>query len=261
VKKYKPYSFSLFGVGNEFANFDEQVCIFIDGFWFNTPEFQNSKYKILISGCEPPDIYNNFYTADYVIQIHKQFDLILAADEKILNNCSNAILFPFGSCWVTPNDNTSNKTFGLSFLSGIKNELPGHKLRHAILNNITIPSSMLDYYFIYKCKNKEFLEKYQYSIIIENTQHKNYFTEKIIDAFVKCTIPIYWGCPNIGDFFDKRGIITFNNLQELQAKLNLLTPELYSEKIDIVKNNYQKALTYSNFHERVSQTISNKLKI
>ena len=44
---------------------------------------------------------------------------------------------------------------------------------------------------------------------------KNWFTEKLIDCFATGTIPIYWGCPNIEEFFNKDGIIQVNNIDEL----------------------------------------------
>lgn len=45
------------------------------------------------------------------------------------------------------------------------------------------------------------LYKYKYSLAFENSSHRNYFTEKLIDCFLCWTKPIYWGCPNISDYF------------------------------------------------------------
>jgi len=47
------------------------------------------------------------------------------------------------------------------------------------------------------------LINYKYSICIENIRRKNYFSEKFTDAILCFTIPIYFGCPNISDFFPK----------------------------------------------------------
>lgn len=47
----------------------------------------------------------------------------------------------------------------------------------------------------------EGLINYNYSLCMENCQEHNYFTEKFTDAIVCWTIPIYWGCPNISDYF------------------------------------------------------------
>lgn len=58
-------------------------------------------------------------------------------------------------------------------------------------------------------KNKNALTKYdglidyRYSLCIENCSIKNYFTEKITDSILCWTIPIYYGCTNIQDYFPK----------------------------------------------------------
>jgi len=46
-----------------------------------------------------------------------------------------------------------------------------------------------------------------FHVAVENVRQANYFTEKLIDCFLTRTVPVYWGCPNIGDFFDLAGII------------------------------------------------------
>lgn len=45
------------------------------------------------------------------------------------------------------------------------------------------------------------LAQYRYSLAVENSQIPNYFTEKITDCFLAFTKPIYWGCPNISEYF------------------------------------------------------------
>jgi len=51
-----------------------------------------------------------------------------------------------------------------------------------------------------KCKF-DTLINYKYSLSCENGAIRNYFTEKICDCFLAWTVPIYWGCPNISNFF------------------------------------------------------------
>jgi FkbM family methyltransferase len=45
------------------------------------------------------------------------------------------------------------------------------------------------------------LSPYKFSLAIENSEHINYFTEKIVDCFLTWTKPLYWGCPNIAEYF------------------------------------------------------------
>ena len=81
---------------------------------------------------------------------------------------------------------------------------------------------------------------FMFQIAIENGRLKNYFTDKILDCFITGTIPIYWGCPNIGDFFDERGIITFNTPDELKEILESLTKEKYRSMLEYAKINFEK---------------------
>lgn len=44
-------------------------------------------------------------------------------------------------------------------------------------------------------------------MVVENVRQRNYFSEKLIDALLTRTVPVYWGCPNIGDYFDSAGFV------------------------------------------------------
>jgi hypothetical protein len=66
-----------------------------------------------------------------------------------------------------------------------------------------------------------------FSIIIENSKEDYMFTEKLIDCFLTGTIPIYYGCPSIGLFFNDKGILHFNNYKECIDILKNISSELY----------------------------------
>ena len=78
-----------------------------------------------------------------------------------------------------------------------------------------------------------------------NTNTKYYFTEKILDCFATGTVPIYWGCPNIGDYFNIKGILTFETLEDL-AKIfeSMADPEYYNKLLPYVKENYNNVQQY-----------------
>ena len=78
-----------------------------------------------------------------------------------------------------------------------------------------------------------------YHIAVENSKQKNYFTEKIIDCFASRTIPIYWGCPNLGNWFDMDGIITFNHVSELKKIFDKLDEEFYHSKKEVIEKNFE----------------------
>ena len=98
--------------------------------------------------------------------------------------------------------------------------------------------------------NKNFIfEDSKYSIAIENQQLPNMVTEKIIDCFASKTIPIYWGAPNIGDYFNMGAVLTFNTLYELKDILDNLDESYYDDNIDIVEENFEKSKQYWDYYK------------
>lgn len=66
---------------------------------------------------------------------------------------------------------------------------------------------------------------YDYSLAFENSSHRNYFTEKIIDCFLCWSKPVYWGCTNISDFFPEESYdyVDLNSETNIDAVLDCLT--------------------------------------
>jgi hypothetical protein len=91
----------------------------------------------------------------------------------------------------------------------------------------------------------------QYGVVIENFSHRGYFSEKLIDCFLLKTIPMYWGCSNIHDYFLESGFFKFGNVDDLIYISNMLTPEVYESKRDVIEYNYQLALNYVDNEQRI----------
>jgi len=213
-----------------------------------------------------PDEFFGMHT--WVLNNHQYFTGILTWSEILLSNCPNAVLFPFnvdqgGMAEVTNEqfeEFTKNKKpqFEVSFLSGAKTLVDGHKFRQKIYkigDQITIPKkwfyTLEDFNHnsfekggigrpdrIWGAKQKCFNES-MFHIAVENVYHKNWFTEKIGDAFATKTLPIYWGCPNLEELgYDERGILRFNSTEELISIINSLTPKIYYERLPYIEHNY-----------------------
>jgi hypothetical protein len=58
----------------------------------------------------------------------------------------------------------------------------------------------------------ELCKEYAFTIAIENTSHEHYFTEKLINPLIYNTIPIYWGCKKINEYFPKHAIRLTGNI-------------------------------------------------
>jgi hypothetical protein len=95
-----------------------------------------------------------------------------------------------------------------------------------------------------------------FTICTENLQIDNWFTEKLIDCLRTGTVPIYWGSPNIGDYFNINGFIIVNSIEEIIDVVNNLTEEQYFSKLEYIKENFITAANYgNNLFERVDNEI------
>jgi hypothetical protein len=63
---------------------------------------------------------------------------------------------------------------------------------------------------------------YKFSICIENTNEKNYISEKFYDSILTNTIPIYFGCKNIKDIWPENGYILIDDISDTNKITQLL---------------------------------------
>jgi hypothetical protein len=244
LKEYKQVDFSLF--------VDE------------LPQKQEDLSSINIIVLAEPNEY--FGLHDWVIQNKNLFQIILTWNDKIINTCDNALFFPFGQTWFKPDqyEKEHEKKFEIAHLCGVLLKSYGHQMRHEILareSEFKIPTNF--YKTIGDRHNEDdarigketVFGNSMFGVVIENFSHRGYFTEKILDCFLMKTIPIYNGCTNICDFFNKKGIIEFGNVDDLIYTINQLDIEYYDNLKDIIEENYKSAIQYINYE----QTISNKV--
>ena len=74
-----------------------------------------------------------------------------------------------------------------------------------------------------------------FSVAIENTLYKGYFTEKVLDCFATGTVPVYLGAEDISSYFDASGIIPLTN-----SCVDDLCPDLYYSMLPAIKSNLDK---------------------
>ena len=111
-----------------------------------------------------------------------------------------------------------------------------------------------------KDKTELFIDS-MFHIAIENNQATDYFTEKLIDCFVSMTIPIYYGCPNIGDYFDIRGMIIVNDMNDINNLNNIISEKFYKDRITFIEDNYCRVLNRPSFKEQFIQIMNKKYEI
>lgn len=225
------------------------------------------KGKIIADLHESP-FYNPLQAEvyDLVYKNYEMFDLILTHNEKLLTLPNAKLRLCLSRClnknihtreWPLLADHSLykiyNKTKNISCISSNKSFLEGHKKRLEFVNHIlnVIPKNDLDMFGIgfNPIQGKiEGLKDYRFSIAIENSYASNEASEKISDCFLTGTIPIYYGTPNIGNYFNINGIITFNTKEELEnivRDIILNGENIYQSKIEAVRNNFELVNKYS----------------
>lgn len=269
-------TYSPFGCPGDFfyCNSDEKVKLIIDPnlHYFNHQlhfDRQNFDKLVLIQGMEPKQLND---ISHEVIKNKNYFDKILSSYPDVLSTCENSELFLYASCWILTREDkqranhrteyfnifNTNKKFQLSFVMSNKNFLPGHSLRHECREIISKPRG---YNLVFPTsipmgEKYKLFEDTMFHIAIENTININYISEKIIDCFMSYTIPIYWGCPNIGEYFNTKGIIFFDTKEQLNNILNNLTEKDYYDRLDAVLENYEIAnKKYAFYSDRVNEVL------
>jgi hypothetical protein len=216
----------------------------------------------------------------YLIENYHKYHTIYTFNPNILEKCPNAKKYLFGTSWLTPPPeqvDISKKQFKISSLSGSKRirESRGHILRQVLYHHqhlfhefpmtwyrskLQIPH-LIDYGNnpLLSSKN-ELFDEFQFALVIENSKETNYFTEKIMDCLLTKTIPLYWGCPNIAEYFDTTGwiILETESVEELLEKCRTLTSDYYHNYTDIINKNCEKAKTYINFTDNLNNAVSTR---
>ena len=185
----------------------------------------------------------------HLLKLSQSYDYIFTSERKWCTKFPN-IKFSFAGSnlpWITPVEDIPEKTKSMSLIVSPKKITFGHQLRHIIAEShkdkldlygggVGVPFGKRDIPWPDK---SEALLSYRFSVVIENDKYETYFTEKLTDCFASGTIPVYWGSPDIGEYFNKNGIIFLTP----ELDFSTLTEELYNSKLDAVKDNLNRVKT------------------
>ena len=168
-------------------------------------------------------------------------------DAELLEKYPNKTKFTiFGGTWIkNKNYGMHNKSRNISMIYSGKQSLTGHKMRHMVATTVS-GIDLFGHGSLKPIKYKEeALLNYRFSIIIENSKTPNYFTEKLVDCLITGTVPIYWGCPNVGEFFDTNGMILVDGPQDIKEVVASLGEKDYIDRIAHIRNNIELAKKYA----------------
>lgn len=180
-------------------------------------------------------------------KVHASYKKIFISDRSKLGSAQNIEFCYAGSNlpWIQHQESPPQKTKICSMMSSAKDATYGHKYRLKMAEKLKNKLDLLggacgsprigqENKTIYGHMDKSSgIIPYMFSVVMENASYDGYFTEKISDCFASWTVPIYWGCKNIGDYFDKNGIIELTEDFDPRS----LTKELYESKMNSMAEN------------------------
>jgi hypothetical protein len=194
---------------------------------------------------------------------HRRFFRVFTKNRALLAAIPNGRFLVFGSTFIPDPDRIDRaKTMSISLIASAKRDWEGHRLRHSIVDHIRAAHLDVDVmgrgYRPFADK-AEGLAPYRYSVVIENTREPSYFTEKLVDALLCDTVPIYWGAPDIAEFFDASGMILCESQADIQAALSRISEQDYAIRAAAIAENRRRAMLYAKLHARAAQALHDDL--
>lgn len=190
---------------------------------------------------------------------HRRFYRVLSCDEAFLSSIPNGVFQVYGTTWVPDWRQISIvKSANVSLIASAKRSQEGHRLRHALVDWASaegVDMTALGGGYAPFDEKSDGLAPYRFSVVIENIRERNYFSEKLIDAILCEAVPIYWGCPNIDEFLDTRGMIICETEAELRAAILSATSEKYSALLPALRAIKSEANSYADIESRAAQAV------
>lgn len=252
IIRQTPNSSARWGDCCFYINTDIEEC----DYWFVLDELNQIEKTycplgnvVLITG-EPPSV--KLYPHKYV----DQFSSVLTCQRNLLRRenalCSNpalpwmvgAQLKSLPAEWDMENyldynffneEHVLNKKDKIVVITSNKTMTRGHRQRLDFVLGLKerIPE-LMDIYGagFNKVDDKyDILSMYKYSLVMENCRYRDYWTEKLSDAYLSLTFPFYSGCLNLDSYFDKSAFEIFDleDIDKITLKIkNAIKSDLYS---------------------------------
>lgn len=208
---------------------------------------------------EPRSIIPGSYA--WVANNYDKFKYVFTFDSKMLT-LPNAKLLIYGQ--ITAEYPDSPKDRNISMVCSDKAFCDGHKNRQKVAKALT---GLIDTYGKFNggkyCDDKDYLYGYKFNVAMENICDGYYFTEKLCNCLASKTVPIYLGCPHIGEYFDTSGIIVCSTPNEVieKVKMVLADPEgEYNKRKDAIEYNFKEVQKYRRYASLFLQNYGDILK-
>ena len=210
-------------------------------------------YALLLEGkAIIPEVYEKVKAN--ALYIETGMTGLFTHSRELLEKISNAHFCPAYSVWYgTPKwggklTDEQKKTKMISFVGCEKAMAKMHLFRREVTQHF-LNSDKVD--VLGKAVGKfascdEIFSGYRYNIALENDSYDYYFTEKIMNCFAAKTVPIYYGCPSIANFFNADGIIIIKEptIEAVEEAINKCSVADYESRMEAIDDNYERVKQY-----------------
>jgi len=239
---------------------------------------KNAVWHVYLDECpdDPPE-HSVFYQVEPTVIYPHTREYIVANVDKfkhafVYEPLEGAHAGVYGGTWIDPKDysaiDVTRKKFQVSTLVGKKLLAPGHHIRKFLWEHqdaITVPKlffgssqTMMEGCTLLPPERSAKIALFDtctHSIVIENCACPNYFSEKLIDCLITKTVPIYYGCTNISDYFETDGWTFMPDEATCLDKINSVSLEDYTRYGDVIERNYSRAMTFADPHDNIRKKI------
>jgi len=206
----------IFGSSKFFIDQDIRECDFwiVDGDLVKTEQTFCSKENTIFIAGEPPTIRS--FNKNFL----NQFNYIMTCDRRSHhpNKFYNQQAIPWQiGAYIDKYDYDELKSLPvpkksklISAITSNKDWTSGHRKRKEFIFKLKeYFGDAMDVFGrdINEIKDKSMgILDYKYSIAMENSSYDDYWTEKLSDVFLGFSFPLYYGCPNIFNYFPQESL-------------------------------------------------------
>ena len=101
---------------------------------------------------------------------------------------------------------------------------------------------------------------YKYHIALENLSSNNVITEKLYDSFLGLSYPIYYGAPNVSEYFSTKSMSTID-IKDLKSSIftieNLIESDTWEKSFEHIVESKNKCLNEFNVYHRLAEICMN----
>ena len=157
------------------------------------------------------------------------------------------------------------KTRDMSAIASMRAHIDGHRKRLEFIERVQEELPEVDLFGRGRPNalgdKWEGLAPYKYTLAIENSSMPHYWTEKISDAFLAYSVPLYFGAPNIGDYFPE-GSYIWLPMDEPDRAIDVIRQTLatdnYENRLDALVDARKTLLNKHSLVARVSAEVNSR---